>query len=282
MRAVRALQPLTVLAGQHNGEIDPSVLVDVGDGHLFVTPAATAARRMFAAAKAEGITLGWDNTYRPLEAQEALVRARYTTTWLPGQPSLWWNGARWWLIPGNAVAASPGTSNHGWGRAGDLVRSAWTGAALAWLELHAVEHGFCWELPADPPAGEPWHLAYFAGDTPPDPRPATTTTEPHPTEEPEMIGLIHQPNQRPGRDDVLDFTYLPQDESTWLDRFKCSSYVLVRTTVGGDSAQVWCDGQVREFGLPTDGRPILVPVTAAGLCSVVGRGLVAEAREFWA
>lgn len=69
------------------------------------------------------------------------------------------------LTKGN-LAATPGTSQHGWGAAIDLNGGAlpggYRGAAYAWLVDHAPEHG--WELPAwARPGGakpEPWHFEH--------------------------------------------------------------------------------------------------------------------------
>lgn len=102
-----------------------------------------------------------------------------------------------------------------------------------------------------------------------------------PTEDDEMLGLIHHPNPRPGRSDVVDFTWLPENGRTFGSRV-CSSTVFVRSSTGASEAQVWFDGQVRTLALPTDGRPVEVPVAAPGLCSIVAAGVIAECREFWA
>ncbi|WP_062303886.1 D-alanyl-D-alanine carboxypeptidase family protein [Demequina subtropica] len=68
------------------------------------------------------------------------------------------------------LAATPGTSNHGWGEAIDLDESGlpggYGGAAYTWLVSQAPAYG--WHLPAwAGPGGakpEPWHLEHVAGD----------------------------------------------------------------------------------------------------------------------
>ena len=100
-------------------------------------------------------------------------------------------------------------------------------------------------------------------------------------EESDMVGIIHRPHARPGSRDTLDFTWLPEDGRQWGNR-ACSSTLLVRTTVGASACQVYFDGARRTIALSPDGRPAVVAVERPGLCSVVGPGVIAEAREFWA
>jgi hypothetical protein len=69
-----------------------------------------------------------------------------------------------------ALAAVPGTSEHGWGLAVDLcdgVESG-TGARFQWLRANAAAYG--WENPAWAQVGgggphEPWHWEYVVGES---------------------------------------------------------------------------------------------------------------------
>ena len=79
---------------------------------------------MRAAAARAGILLksaGFHDSYRPYETQDRTFRARYSTSPIPGRPTKRWLGRTWWLRPGMATAAVPGTSNHGRGLAVDTA-----------------------------------------------------------------------------------------------------------------------------------------------------------------
>lgn len=80
---------------------------------------------------------------------------------------------QWWrdldCFFGNcALAAVPGTSIHGWGRAVDFEDSAgkltFTSAGYRWLQAHAAAYGFVHPAWAEPgrPGAEAWHWE-FAG-----------------------------------------------------------------------------------------------------------------------
>jgi murein L,D-transpeptidase YcbB/YkuD len=81
------------------------------------------------------------------------------------------------------MAATPGTSNHGWGLAADLaeerdadpqVESVST-SFVAWLVKNAAIYGFAAEAQS-----EPWHWVYTEGDKIPAAVTGETTTEPAP------------------------------------------------------------------------------------------------------
>lgn len=167
-----------LLAGQTNGRLDPSILVTTpgmagGPDVRLVAPASKAWQAMTAAAQRDGIVLkasGVHDSFRPYDVQERIFRARFTTSYLAGRPRRSWLGRWWYLRPGMALAAVPGTSNHGWGLAvdagveldGDAGTESIDARALAWLREHAAEFGWSWEVQS-----EPWHLRYWAGDNPP-------------------------------------------------------------------------------------------------------------------
>jgi hypothetical protein len=60
------------------------------------------------------------------------------------------------------VAAVPGTSNHGWGRAIDFA--SYSSAMLRWLERNASKHGWSWAT--GKASQEPWHWEYVGAITP--------------------------------------------------------------------------------------------------------------------
>lgn len=159
------------LKGQENGKLSAGILkkCDVGSA-LMAEPAARAMRAMVAAMRS---SLGLDYThvggYRTYKGQEDLFKSRYTKTPLAGRPTKKWNGETWYQKPGTAMAAVPGTSNHGLGLAIDLAEKV-NGEAVSisarsvkWLIKHAAQYGFSAEEQS-----EPWHWRYFAGDKIPD------------------------------------------------------------------------------------------------------------------
>ncbi len=67
-----------------------------------------------------------------------------------------------------ALAAAPGTSNHGWGLAVDLCPETYAGERWAWIAAHGPAEG--WDNPAWARAGgagpyEPWHWEFRAAPT---------------------------------------------------------------------------------------------------------------------
>jgi nucleoid-associated protein YgaU len=157
----------SALAGQENGKLDPQLLVPCGiRSFKMIAPAARAMRALVAVAKQAGFDVDATGAYRSYQAQVNLFQSRYVTTELPGRPSRVWNGVRYWQKPKTAVAAVPGTSNHGLGLAVDLALRSHTGQLVgvshffvAWLIANAGRFGYSAELQS-----EPWHWRYVAGD----------------------------------------------------------------------------------------------------------------------
>ncbi len=124
----------TDLAAYGNGRIPDSALAPVGDtGSRMWAPAAAAMTKLIAAAKADGVTVGITETYRPYDEQVQLAATKG-------------------LYSQGGLAAKPGTSEHGWGIAADLQLN---GAAQAWMQRNAPSYGFQADVP-----GESWHWAY--------------------------------------------------------------------------------------------------------------------------
>lgn len=142
------------------------------DYKLFV-PVAYAMQALILAALQDGYRLTTTGRYRSLARQEALFLERY----LPGPfdpavhrttPSVQrrvWNGREYFLRRGMAMAATPSTSNHGWGIADDICEAPdYDGGplisirdpALTWLRDNAADFGFAldtWE--------ERWHWHWY-------------------------------------------------------------------------------------------------------------------------
>jgi nucleoid-associated protein YgaU len=155
------------LEGQKNGQLAPGLLVECGIGKFkMVAPAARAMKALVAAASAAGYEVSATGTYRSYDQQVFLFHSRYTTTELPGRPTKTWNGTTYWQMPGTAMAAVPGTSNHGFGLAADLALKNRRGQTVSvtlqfveWLINNAATYGYSAEAQS-----ENWHWRYVAGD----------------------------------------------------------------------------------------------------------------------
>ena len=122
------------LAAYGNGRIPASALESVaGTDHKLWAPAATSLTRLIADAKRAGVTIGINETYRPLAEQVDLARRKG-------------------LYSQGGLAAKPGTSEHGWGMAADLELN---GPARSWMRANATKYGFTNDVPR-----ESWHWAY--------------------------------------------------------------------------------------------------------------------------
>jgi hypothetical protein len=146
------------------------LLVPCGIGsHRLAEPAARAAKAMVTAAAKDGVALGASDSYRPYAVQEREFKSRYSSKPIAGRKTKTWNGVTYWQKPKTAMAATPGTSNHGWGVALDLAqgdgnpadpKSLWLNAkSLNWLAKNGPTFGF-WNSVKS----EAWHWAYFPGD----------------------------------------------------------------------------------------------------------------------
>lgn len=162
----------TDLKGRSNGLLPNELLRPIKPTGQMHHIAARAWHAMRSAAWKDGILLSLSGGYRSYAAQESLFKQRYTTDVLAGRPTKTWQGKTWYQQPRTAIAAVPGTSNHGWGLALDLAIDAdgdeafeWPvksldKKAIEWLRKNADRFGFAWELQS-----EPWHLVYVAGES---------------------------------------------------------------------------------------------------------------------
>ena len=152
-----------------NGRLPDDVLTSIGHGRL-AHPAARSWLAMVEHARRDGIDLRPTSNvdaYRPLAVQIATFERRYRPIgngWRPGARK--WRDQWWLLIPGNAAAATPGTSNHGLGLAIDYARTgdhATVQRRDRWVRAWAAHYGWA----TDRVPNEPWHIEYVAGDTTP-------------------------------------------------------------------------------------------------------------------
>jgi zinc D-Ala-D-Ala carboxypeptidase len=123
-----------------NGRIPSSALTNVGGGHKLYGDAARAYMQMRDAARRDGVNLRLTDSYRSYAAQVDVARRK--GIYGVRQP----NGRL-------GLAARPGTSNHGLGRAVDVNLDASPGASR-WLRENAARFGFR-TIPR-----EPWHWEY--------------------------------------------------------------------------------------------------------------------------
>ncbi len=128
------LTPPAELASFGNGTIPSTALAPIGVGeHRLWSPAAQSFQQMNAAARAEGINIGVTDSYRSIEGQRDVA-------------------AKKGLYSQGGLAATPGTSNHGWGMALDLDLDS---EAQAWMRANGPRFGFVEDVPR-----EPWHWTY--------------------------------------------------------------------------------------------------------------------------
>lgn len=175
----RTIVKSTKLAGQQNGKLPDSILVTIaplsgvgGANVRLIEPAS----RGFKALRGEGAKLGHMfkptsafDSYRPYAVQLSTFTSRYSKTRPAGSPgSKVWNGVRWYQKPGTAMAAVPGTSNHGWAAAVDVGEErdsdssaeSLDNATLSWLLNNEERFGFFHSVGPS----EPWHIDWFPGD----------------------------------------------------------------------------------------------------------------------
>lgn len=122
-----------VVRNGENGRLDTSQLVDADErGNLLQPAAASAWQAMVQAAAQDGVTLSIGNSYRTYEQQVHLAQEKG-------------------LYSQGGLAASPGTSNHGWGTAVDVGNNP---GEREWLAQNGNRFGF------HTIAREPWHWEY--------------------------------------------------------------------------------------------------------------------------
>ena len=130
------LEPPAELKAYGNGKIPPGALAEIGVGsHRLHGPAAESFKRMMADAQAAGVNVGVTDSYRSYEQQVDLAKRKG-------------------LYSQGGLAATPGTSNHGWGLSLDLDLNT---EAQAWMRANGEKYGFVEDVPR-----EPWHWTYRA------------------------------------------------------------------------------------------------------------------------
>jgi D-alanyl-D-alanine carboxypeptidase len=122
------------LARYGNGRVPSSALREVGaTGHRLWEPAAEQLTRLVQDARRAGVDIGITDSYRSYAAQVDVAERKG-------------------LYSQGGLAATPGTSDHGWGMAVDLDLDS---QALAWMRRHGPTYGFHEDTPR-----EPWHWGF--------------------------------------------------------------------------------------------------------------------------
>jgi hypothetical protein len=142
-----------------NGNLDTGWLRKAGALGLMFEPVSYALQAVIVAAAKQGITFRTVGDYRPYSDQVLLFTSRYTIEVLAGRPRKFWQSQWWYQKPGTAMAATPGTSNHGLGLANDIAQEYDTDSAADAIRDDGLiflrdnpEFGFGLETRA-----EPWH-----------------------------------------------------------------------------------------------------------------------------
>jgi hypothetical protein len=224
---------LAGLAAVRNGELPDSLLVPVA-GVRLEPEAAAAFAELLAAARRDGATIVVTDGYRPYDEQVDVKRRKG------------------WL------AATPGTSVHGWGRAVDVHLGL---TDVDWLHAHAPAFG--WVNPAwAQPGGskpEPWHWEYLGS-----PLPAGPATDGSPTTAGGRVTALPPP--APG-ELVARVRFEPVDGSPgdWfevregLDALAEGAGHYPGTGLPGEPGNLAVAGYRREHGAPLRGLDRLRP-----------------------
>lgn len=124
-----------------NGRIPTSSLREVDNGQYLQAGAAGAWMEMRKACHdATGYWIGTEEGYRSLATQQSYADQKAAGTAFVG-----------------VSVATPGSSNHGWGRANDVKGYNQPGV-WAWLQAHAGAFG--WDNTTGRNVGENWHWEY--------------------------------------------------------------------------------------------------------------------------
>jgi hypothetical protein len=199
---------VTIYMKQDSGKLPDSMLVNIGPSGNLHHDAARSYRALAFMCMAIDLplTYTYGGCYRSYQSQVTLFLQRYSPTYLAGRPTKVWQGKTYWQKPNTAMAAVPGTSNHGWGIAVDFAfdsnptdgigpdDAASISSHPQWptFQKYALDCGWSWEAQS-----EPWHLRLVTGSIPtqtvlnaekvmyPTPNPPAPTPNPTPTPLPE-------------------------------------------------------------------------------------------------
>jgi len=132
-----------------NGKLSSLTSISTGSGHKLNSEAAAAYEKMVKAAKADKVEWGITDSYRTFEVQDKIFDWDYFKK----------TKKRRKKGTSGTPVAYPGTSNHGWGAAVDLVVK-YGDKVHTWLTKNASKFGF--SNPFSNPRTEPWHWEHVA------------------------------------------------------------------------------------------------------------------------
>lgn len=151
-----------------NGQLPTSLLAKIDDSRYLEVLAASQWLKLVRYTEK---TYGWTPTlspgvtaYRSLENQIKVLKMYYDNTYRSGMTLAngglrLWDGKVWYRKPGAATAATPGTSNHGWGKAVDVSGLGNFGSTkYDQFKEAANRHGFT--NTEGSKINEPWHWVY--------------------------------------------------------------------------------------------------------------------------
>ena len=147
-----------------NGQLPASDLAYISGTNARVLASLVTQTNALRAAFAKRFNkpLSITDAYRIYSTQESMFRRRYTTNYNISAKidRRWWSGTSWWRRVGMGSSATPGTSNHGWGRAIDFgARVNILGSEeQEWMVTNAPRFGYVWPKTfRKAPYLEPWH-----------------------------------------------------------------------------------------------------------------------------
>lgn len=149
--------------GVSNGHLPASMLTTISPECRIANEVAPALQAMLAAANAQGVGLAPERSaYLPPGAPQPPEK---TACYRSYDMQVWWRNY-YCSIGQCAMAALPGTSKHGWGKAADLQdqlgQMTFTSPGYHWLYANAGAYGFYQPLSATPfgSSPEPWHWVH--------------------------------------------------------------------------------------------------------------------------
>lgn len=165
------------LAGTENGKLAVENLTKINEwGSLYGSCARAWNALVFDASNLFPVlplTFTFGGMYRSYDDQVKTFLSRYRPGYVAGNRSNKKYNGQWYHIVSGAIAATPGTSNHGWGLAIDMAYDTDTSDGVypddaayivshpqwPWLLENVISYGFSFELQS-----EPWHIRYILGD----------------------------------------------------------------------------------------------------------------------
>ncbi len=149
--------------GYQNGRVPLTAMTQMPSGGYLRHDAAVAVSRFNSAFHAKfGVSAFQTQTYRTYPSQQLIFVQRYTPHKNKVAGGEYWSGNYWVKKPDVAVAAIPGTSNHGWGLAIDFGSGIQTAGSdqKKWADANGPK--WAW-YPVGNDFGEPWHFEFHPG-----------------------------------------------------------------------------------------------------------------------